>query len=308
MCALDGTVLGASRAATTLLAAIGGSERIPARLWHELESGPVGEPMIWAPPDRGFIGCTCFPVGADRVLLVMRELSLRHEALALKLQQHRSTYVELLVSLLAHDLRSALLGVMFQFETLRERGEPEVELLDSTVVAVAELRGTLDALVDVVRTVPSRITELPVTAVVDRAVRLTRPLFRQRGHELVISVAPAAAAVRTNGVVVQEILLNLMINAAESSTRPIRVELTAEPTSLGDAPAVRVCVRDRGPGIASADQARLFQPFFTTKPNGTGLGLALAREAAASIAGCLRLVPVADGTCFEVIFPIASTS
>jgi signal transduction histidine kinase len=87
-------------------------------------------------------------------------------------------------------------------------------------------------------------------------------------------------------------VLNLLLNAAEATPAGgiVRVSVeTAEGADATDPRHVRVCVRDGGAGVAAELRERIFQPFFTTKPGGTGLGLALAQRTAEEHGGSLTL-------------------
>jgi signal transduction histidine kinase len=313
-CSRGGVVLGASPAAGDILIRIGGTpERLPATLWSKLENAPTGEAVIWSSSTSTgrILGCTRYPVGEDQVLIVLREITLERELLAQQLQRHRAKTVEMLVFLLAHDLRTPLASIVLNLDMLHEHwpgGDGFVrQSLEDCLQAAAQLRETIDAVVELVRLGPTRTSDLAVAEVIGRAVALTRPLFRHAGHELVVRLDPTAPTIRATRLGVKQILVNLLVNAAESTTEPMTVDVTSEAAELegagGAVPAVRIRVRDRGPGLSPQVRSQLFQPFFTTKPDGTGLGLALARDAAISERGMLQLVAVDQGACFDVVLP-----
>lgn len=86
--------------------------------------------------------------------------------------------------------------------------------------------------------------------------------------------------VRANRIHVQKVLLNLLQNAIEAM-REAEVgqpAIVVKVSARGDENAVQVTVQDNGPGISNEDMQRLFQPFFTTKTHGTGMGLAVSRS------------------------------
>src|SRR5678815_3186853 len=90
-------------------------------------------------------GCTRYPVGDDQVLLVMREITLKQELLAQQLQRHRAKTVEMLVFLLAHDLRAPLASIVLNLDMLHERWEPAEgnfvrQSLDESLHAASQLR------------------------------------------------------------------------------------------------------------------------------------------------------------------------
>jgi signal transduction histidine kinase len=99
-----------------------------------------------------------------------------------------------------------------------------------------------------------------------------------------------------------QVLDNLLDNAIEASSAGARVEIAV---THDDAEA-QVAVRDYGPGVAPQIRDRLFTPFCTTKPEGIGLGLALARELAEAHGGRVRHEPAEQGALFVLDLPLAA--
>jgi signal transduction histidine kinase len=69
---------------------------------------------------------------------------------------------------------------------------------------------------------------------------------------------------------------------------------------------VQIDVLDTGPGIPQEVQDRIFEPFFTTKPDGTGLGLSITKQIITMHEGTITLVPLPEGTSFQIILPGAN--
>jgi signal transduction histidine kinase len=101
-----------------------------------------------------------------------------------------------------------------------------------------------------------------------------------------------------------QVIDNLLDNAIEASPAGATVEVAL--THDGD--AARVAVRDAGPGVAEQVRGKLFTPFCTTKPDGIGLGLALARELAEAHGGAVRYEPTERGALFVIDVPVAGPS
>jgi len=104
---------------------------------------------------------------------------------------------------------------------------------------------------------------------------------------------------------VQHVILNLVRNAVEAvahnSTRPGALTISTRQSSDGD---VEIAVRDNGPGVPASILTRLFDPFCTTKPHGTGLGLAVSRSIVKAHEGSLDYCPGSpDGSWFMVRLP-----
>ena len=118
---------------------------------------------------------------------------------------------------------------------------------------------------------------LSTNAVVSEVLALLRTDLRHRGVVVSTRLCEPAPLVLGDRVQLQQVLLNLVMNACDamSDTPPGERLLVVSTTMGGDA---RIEVRDRGSGIAPDALARVFQPFVTTKPDGLGLGLAICRS------------------------------
>jgi signal transduction histidine kinase len=95
----------------------------------------------------------------------------------------------------------------------------------------------------------------------------------------------------------RQVLTNLLLNAAQAGAHEVTLDVA------GDDEAVRLRVSDDGPGIAAAVRDRLFEPFVTGRPDGTGLGLAVSRSIVAAHGGTLAVVPSERGAAFEIVLP-----
>jgi nitrogen fixation/metabolism regulation signal transduction histidine kinase len=105
----------------------------------------------------------------------------------------------------------------------------------------------------------------------------------------------------------QQAVLNLAVNAIEAARAGDEVTVGAYETQDGDATARAIEVRDTGPGMAPDQVEQIFQPFFTTKPTGTGLGLAVADSIVKSHDGRIDVESVVGaGTTFRIVLPEAT--
>ena len=111
---------------------------------------------------------------------------------------------------------------------------------------------------------------------------------------------------------IQQVVLNLVRNGIEAlanvppERRDLVLRTAADIDNVSEISAIEISVSDSGPGVAPPMQERLFTPFFTTKPGGAGLGLAIARSIVEAHGGTLRYRPEgADGACFVFRLPHA---
>jgi signal transduction histidine kinase len=139
-------------------------------------------------------------------------------------------------------------------------------------------------------------------ATLSAVTRLIEPTARAHGVRIVRRPLFAALHLRVNDAELQHILINLLLNAIQASARgsEVSVELVG-----GD--PIRIRVSDRGCGIAPEHRARIFEPFFSLRQGGTGLGLFLALDFARRWGGSISVESEPGaGSMFEVSIPAAA--
>jgi PAS domain S-box-containing protein len=152
----------------------------------------------------------------------------------------------------------------------------------------------------------SRRAELDINEIIQEVVSLLRnELTRNRIH-LGVELAANLPRVQGDPVQLQQVLINLIMNAVEamrlSTERPRKLVLR----SAKNADEVLVQVQDSGPEIAPDLARRIFEPFFTTKAEGIGMGLAISRSIIESHGGHLSQVPASHGAVFQFTLPVAA--
>ena len=125
-----------------------------------------------------------------------------------------------------------------------------------------------------------------LSQVIEEAVALTRASVRDGDLTLTVEVEPPGVQVEIDKVQVQQVLFNLLRNSIEAMQDQPRRELVVA-TSLAQGGMVEISVADTGPGLAVEVQAKLFQPFITTKTSGMGVGLSVCRAIVESHGGRL---------------------
>jgi C4-dicarboxylate-specific signal transduction histidine kinase len=136
--------------------------------------------------------------------------------------------------------------------------------------------------------------ECQIGEVVGELMPIFELLARPRAARLAFSIQPDLPSVSIDRLRIQHVLFTLVQNAVEATTPPgttpqIRIDVT------GDRYGVQIAVTDRGTGIPEQARDQLFHPFFTTKPHGTGLGLASSRAIAESHQGSIGFENAPEG-------------
>jgi signal transduction histidine kinase len=274
---------------------------LPPALASELRDALLGEAILWRARETGpVLGCTRYWLGERNHLLLMREITERHRAMSSRMHQQRLEEVGKLIAHIAHDLRAPLASIVYNADLLARRDlDGSNELVGEIQLAADNLRRTIAGLLDFVRLGPPVSSTMSLRALTDRVSSLLRPVFRAGQHELIVALHDGDVRISGNLIGIEQIFVNLLVNAIEATSLPARIEITSESLER----SVLVRVRDDGPGIPMDLRAHVFDAFVTSKPQGTGLGLTRAREIALSLGGQLTLEETAAGCSFAVVLP-----
>ena len=200
----------------------------------------------------------------------------------------------------AHEIRNPLAaigaGVDFLAADLSEEKREDLKLLRSEI---ARLDRIVSDLLEPARTQPLQLRTTPAQRLVQRACQTVEPLARERRVRYDVR-SPAEEALRPTTLEIDpnrmlQVLVNLLRNAVEASPPDQAVVIGWERSRDGDAARKRVWVRDHGPGIPEKDLEHLFEPFFSTKAGGTGLGLYVSNSVVEQHRGRLRVETAPGG-------------
>ena len=210
---------------------------------------------------------------------------------------------------LIHEIRNPLNTLSLNLDLLAEdwadaktpeerRALKRIELLQSET---RRLAGTLDAFMGFVRGHRLQPVTCDVNKVIDEVLTFVQPELESNNIELRRSYEPVPPC-RLDVDLIKQALLNLILNAqhaAQDSAAPEIIVRTAP-----EADQARIDVIDTGKGIPAEDQVKIFEAFYSTRKNGTGLGLPTTRRIIEEHGG--RIVLHSDrghGTCFSVFLP-----
>jgi len=147
--------------------------------------------------------------------------------------------------------------------------------------------------------------EFDLNDVVSELEPIMRAEARRRGVALDVRRAPESLAIMGDRIQIQQVLINLVLNAMDAVADETGARRTvAVYATKGESDAL-LAVRDRGRGVAPEHRTKLFESFFTTKPNGMGLGLSITRTIVEAHGGRIGVESVPGDTVFEVELPLA---
>jgi signal transduction histidine kinase len=191
---------------------------------------------------------------------------------------------EVMLAGIAHEVRNPLGAMALYAGALATdvAGRPEAAHVDRIQRELTGLSRLVEDFLDYARHRAPALEPVEGGALAEEVRQLCQPLAAERGVGL---EAAGAGAFQADRHQLRRAALNLVRNALEASPPGGAVELSVE-VAGGEA---RLAVLDRGPGLPAEVRARLFEPFCTTRPGGTGLGLALARKVALAHGGALAV-------------------
>ncbi|HEY7424425.1 MAG TPA: HAMP domain-containing sensor histidine kinase [Gemmataceae bacterium] len=209
---------------------------------------------------------------------------------------------------LAHQLRNGLTGVRLAVQLfVRECPEQtDTAALDVALRQLTLLETNLKRFLDLGREGDGRRERCSLPALVGEAVELLRPQCRHAGIELIWQPPADDRVLLGDSGQLGQLILNVLGNAVEAAGPggTVQVILTEE-KRLAPQPSVVVMeVHDSGPGPTPEVAERLFEPFVTGKPEGVGLGLAVARQAAEAHGGHISWGRKDGRTCFRIELPL----
>ena len=242
----------------------------------------------------------------------------RHRALQEQLlSSSRVMSVGEMATTLAHEINQPLAGIvncLTAARTLLERRGVQLERLRQAIDLAYEQAGQAASVVarirEFVRTREPRRESLTLDSLIERLVHLQQLDAQKNRVQVRILLAPGLPPVLADRVMIEQVLTNLMRNGIEAmhATHPAARILSIE-VQLNAEERVEIRVTDRGAGISLDEEAQLFTPFFTTKPNGMGIGLAICRSIVEFHEGHLYYERVpGGGSTFVFTLPPAHTS
>ena len=215
---------------------------------------------------------------------------------------------------LAHELNQPLGIILSNAQAAQEllAQEPpdvaEVQAILADIVAADRRAGeVIERLRALLKHGQVSLQPLPLNQVIEEVLHLIRADLIGRGVTVVRELAPDLPPIMGDRVQLQQLVLNLVLNAAEAMAANAPGARRIHLRTMLHRGRVRASVRDEGGGLP-ADAERLFQPFYTTKPQGLGLGLAICRSIVAGHHGQLWAEPHREpGAIFQFELPVGGS-
>ncbi|MGP0067303.1 MAG: PAS domain S-box protein [Isosphaeraceae bacterium] len=243
-------------------------------------------------------------VGA--IIANYRDITERKLAEERALQAERLAAIGQMVAGLAHESRNALQRGQANLEMLAlEVGEQARarELIDRQQRALDDLTRLYDEVRNYAAPIRLELCHCELPTLWRRTWDDLEPARAARRAELREDIACSGLHCVADPHRIGQVFRNLLENALAACPDPVEIAFGCAPCEHEGRPAVRVAVRDNGPGLGMTRPERVFEPFFTTKTKGTGLGLAIARRVVEAHGGRIEAVSRYEGAEFVIILP-----
>jgi signal transduction histidine kinase len=212
---------------------------------------------------------------------------------------------------ISHEIRNPLTSIKLNLQSVhREIADSDEPLLERRLAIclreIQRLDGVVRGVLRLGQASSSPVANLSVHELIQEATELTRGQLQSAGIDLTLALDAPIDRVQGNPSALRGAFLNLILNAAETLEDGGRVHVRSFLTPE-DPAVLRVTVADSGPGVAAELKERIFEPFYSTKPGGSGLGLALAARDVETHHGRLILVDEPHdlgGATFAIDLPV----
>jgi two-component system, LuxR family, sensor kinase FixL len=231
---------------------------------------------------NGTVLCTCRDITelkqAERDLAAIR-LELAHAA--------RLALVGELSASIMHEIRQPLAAMLANASAGRRLAQDSeireiFEEIEQSGIRTADI---IEHLRTLVRKRPLALQALDVNQIAQDVLRLVAADAQRRSTTLVAELSPALPSIHADRVCLQQVLLNLVVNALDAVAEAAAAERRVILRTSSAADCVEISVSDTGNGIPADVLPKLFATFFTTKKDGLGLGLAISRSIVEAHAG-----------------------
>lgn len=215
----------------------------------------------------------------ERVIEVLTDITERKEMEARIIQSEKLATTGEMAALIAHEMRNSLTSVKMILQLELERqdlADGDREALAVAQAAVRRMETVVTDLLKFARPSSPQLRPQRLATVLDSSLSLIQHQLVRKQVAVAVDLAADLPAVQGDGDQLKEVFVNLLLNAAQAAPPGGRIRVQAAAHDGGR--WVVVEVTDDGPGIAEGQLERVFDPFFTSKPDGTGLGLSTARR------------------------------
>jgi signal transduction histidine kinase len=208
---------------------------------------------------------------------------------------------------IAHEIRNPLTSVKLNIQKVMESqnlDEVDKEHLDITQEGIGHIENFIKELLNFTRVSELHVDHFLVEEIIDESIKMIRGSLKLRRVHLEKEVQKDLPHVLVDGDKLRQVFLNILHNACEAVEEGGKIKISLSQTEKTEDRNVKIEISDNGTGIPDKDWENIFEPFYTTKSTGIGLGLANARKIIEQHKGSIRVMKKrGKGACFQILIP-----
>jgi len=250
------------------------------------------------------------------IVLVFRDVTEKAQTEAAMVNAQKLESLGVLAGGIAHEIRNPLSSINISVSSIeRSCGasaglEPETRekiglILDQMKSAAAKMGLVVQRVMDYSKPFPPRKETADLNGIIEEAIRLSLSTLRKREIAVLRNLAPDLTMCRVDAQMIEQVMVNLITNACQAMEGNTSAKLLEIASAVQDGRIV-LCVSDSGPGVPPSLREKVFDPFFTTRKDGSGIGLSFSHRIVADHGGALRVGTSRwGGAEFRIELPVA---
>jgi hypothetical protein len=242
-----------------------------------------------------------------RILSENLEMAVKEKVKELR-QSESLASIGQMVSVVAHEIRNPLQVLQMGIGAMRKkRPEDErKEILEEMDGGLETLKSIVSELLEYAKPVHLECSSCTIRNIVSRSLNTLRPQIGKINVHL--ELEQEQKEIRLDGPKMVRVLSNLIVNAAEAMPQGGDLRILSRFFDLETGEILRLSISDNGHGIDEKDLERIHEPFVTTKPEGTGLGIPICKKIIQAHNGSFRInSKVNEGTIIDIELPVSSS-
>lgn len=252
-------------------------------------------------------------LGVESILTNIMDITDSKEVQNFMRIQDKMTSLGRVTAGIAHEIRNPLSGIYIYLKALKKiynhMGDitKVVSIIDKVELAAGKIESIIQRVMDFSKPGQPQFVMTDLNNYIDEVTKLTAVTLRKNGICLIKSLDPSLPEYFAEPHLIEQVILNLITNAAEAM-KDFEGDKVIELTTLLGRESILISVKDTGPGIPLSQQSKIFDPFYTTKANSSGIGLSICHRIILDHGGTLKLNSSKNrGTRFLIELPLTNS-
>lgn len=223
------------------------------------------------------------------------------------LQAEKLASIGRLSATIAHEIRNPLTSVKLNIQKIRELrdfSESEHQHLDLACEGIGQIEKFIKELLEFTRVSDLSLDRFSIQQIIEESLKVIKNSLSHKNITVKKNYGSDLTSIRADGDKLRQVFLNLLRNAEEALPKGGQIDISTDVVSGNGQNKIRIQIADNGPGIPEKDWENIFEPFFSTKPAGFGLGLANARKIIEQHNGSIKVArKEGQGSLFVILLP-----